>query len=86
MLTREQIDLAVLVVAPIAAGWIFVRVAREEIAIENTATDEMRARSLDFYKCHLNDEGRSALTRRDGQKSRIADTAATTNNTRRVWE
>jgi hypothetical protein len=53
MLTREQIDVGVLVVAPIVAGWIFVRVAREEISDELTATDEMRARKLEFYKPHL---------------------------------
>jgi hypothetical protein len=77
---RELVDLGVLIAAPIVAGWIFVRVAREEIATENTATDELRARTLDFYKQHLNDE-RASLTGLTRSESRIGRTGPTTNNT-----
>jgi hypothetical protein len=84
MITREIALVIGVTIADVAViGWLFVRVGKEQIAKEDLATDEMRARTLDYYR---NDEGRSALTRRDGQRSRIADTTATTNNTRSLWD
>lgn len=62
-------DLALSLAGGVATGlvgaavilWVFVRVWREETAQENTATEEMRARTLEFYKAHLNDECRAGL-------------------------
>jgi hypothetical protein len=66
---------------PIVA--LYRLVARHDAKIERTATEEMWSRDLQFWKAH-NETGHgvTAVTRRD----RIADTAATTNNTRSMWE
>lgn len=72
--------LAAVVLDVVLLAVLFVRVGEEDVTREKTATEEMWARSLDEFRARC-DEGRSALTRRDGQRSRIAESAATTNNT-----
>lgn len=84
-------DLALSLAGVVVISWIFVRVSRDEIAQEKTATEEMRARTLEFYKAHL-DATEPDQAARDGAvlpiglQSRIAGLAATTNNTRSMWE
>jgi hypothetical protein len=65
-----------------ALSALFVEVAKEDMARERTATDEMWARTIEFYR---NENARS-VDGRDGRESRIGEYAPTTNNTRSMWE
>jgi hypothetical protein len=61
---------------------LFVEVAKEDAKRAATASEEMWARTLDYYR---NDEraSRDGLTR---SESRIGHTGPTTNNTRSLWD
>lgn len=77
--TAKLRDVSLCAAAVVVIAWVFVRVSKDEIRAEDTATEEMRARTLDFYKNRLNDERAS----RDGltpSRDRIAESAATVNS------
>jgi hypothetical protein len=83
MITREIALVIGVTIADVAViGWLFVRVGKEQIAKEDLATEEMRSRTLDYYR---NDEraSRDGLTR---SESRIGHSGPTTNNTRSLWD
>lgn len=61
-------------------AWLYVAVSKAEIARERTATEEMWARPLDFYK----HETRRGVTAAPGNSSRIAESPATTNSNAEV--
>jgi hypothetical protein len=71
-----------IVVALLPFVALYRLVAREERKIAETATDEMWARTIEFYR---NENARS-VDGRDGRESRIGEYAPTTNNTRSMWE